>query len=228
MAASNINSVVITGNLTKDPELRSTPERDLRLQAPSGRQQPPQGRPERRVGRQAQLLRRHRLGRAGRELRQLPLQGTPGRRRGPPRLARMGGPGRRQAPGGRDHRRQRPVPRLALDNAGGRRWQRLPGAVGRPGRHLGLRGRRSRARAAARTTTSRSSAAGPSAAPRAEPATPATARQSVAATIRAPHGATATTADARPAAAAGAAVSPIADGRASTRGSTSSRSTTRT
>ena len=25
MAASNINSVVITGNLTKDPELRSTP-----------------------------------------------------------------------------------------------------------------------------------------------------------------------------------------------------------
>ena len=95
------------------PRAALDPERDLGLQDAGGREQPPQGRRQRRVGRQAQLLRRHRLGRAGRELRQLPLQGPPGRGRGAPRLARVGGAGRHQAPGGRDHRQQRPVPRLA-------------------------------------------------------------------------------------------------------------------
>jgi len=77
MAATNINRVVLTGNLTRDPELRSTSGGtsvcSLRIactHAPS--------RFGRRVGRQAQLLRRHRVGRAGRELRQLPVEGTPG------------------------------------------------------------------------------------------------------------------------------------------------------
>ena len=68
MAATNINRVVITGNLTRDPELRSTPAapRSAACASPSTA---PQGRPDRRMGRQAQLLRRHRLGRPGRELR---------------------------------------------------------------------------------------------------------------------------------------------------------------
>ena len=44
MAASNVNVVVITGNLTRDPELR-TPGRDRRLRAAGGGQQPPQRRP---------------------------------------------------------------------------------------------------------------------------------------------------------------------------------------
>ena len=44
MAATNLNVVVVTGNLTRDPELRSTAERDLGLQAAGRRQQPPQGR----------------------------------------------------------------------------------------------------------------------------------------------------------------------------------------
>ena len=71
MAATNINRVVLTGNLTRDPELRSTPSGtsvcSLRL-AFNTRRKDAHG----RVGGQAQLLRRHRLGRAGRELRPVP------------------------------------------------------------------------------------------------------------------------------------------------------------
>ena len=88
MAATNINRVVLTGNLTADPELRSLPSGTsvckLRVACNTRRKDH-----ERRVGRQAQLLRRHRLGRAGRELRPLPLQGPPGRHRRPPRVARV-------------------------------------------------------------------------------------------------------------------------------------------
>ena len=93
MAATNINRVVLTGNLTRDPELRSTSERHVRLQPARRLQHPPQGPVQRRVGRQAQLLRRHRLGRAGRELRPVPLQGPARRDRRPPRVARVGGQG---------------------------------------------------------------------------------------------------------------------------------------
>ena len=75
MAATNINRVVITGNLTRDPELRSTPGGtsvcSLRVAVNSRRKE---GGP---VGRQAELLRRHRLGRAGRELRPVPGKGRP-------------------------------------------------------------------------------------------------------------------------------------------------------
>ena len=42
------------------------------------------------VGRQAQLLQRHRLGRAGRKRRPAPLQGPPGRDRRSPGVARVG------------------------------------------------------------------------------------------------------------------------------------------
>ena len=76
MAATNINRVVLTGNLTRDPELRSLPSGMSVCSLRIAVQHAPQG-PVRRVGRQAELLRRHRLGRAGRELRALPLQGRP-------------------------------------------------------------------------------------------------------------------------------------------------------
>ena len=44
MAATNINRVVLTGNLTRDPELRSTPSGTAGLLAARGLQHPPQGR----------------------------------------------------------------------------------------------------------------------------------------------------------------------------------------
>ena len=117
---ANINRVVLVGNLTKDPELRHTPSGTavckLRL-AVNTRQKDGA---DRRVGRQAELLRRHRLGQPGRELRAVPREGPPGRRRRPARLARVGCPGRHQAPGRRDHRRQRPVPRAAGPRRGRR------------------------------------------------------------------------------------------------------------
>ena len=70
-----------------------------RLLAAHRVQHAPQGQRHRRVGGQAELLRRDRLGRPGRELRPLPRQGPPRRDRRPPRVARVGGPGRPQAPG---------------------------------------------------------------------------------------------------------------------------------
>ena len=110
MAATNINVVVLTGNLTRDPELRSLPSGmsvcSLRIASNTRRKAP-----VRRVGGQAELLRRDRLGRPGRELRALPLQGPPGRARRPPRVARVADAGRPEAPERRDHRRLRPVPR---------------------------------------------------------------------------------------------------------------------
>ena len=149
--AANINRVVLVGNLTRDPELRHTPSGTavckLRL-AVNTRQK--DGR--RAVGRQAELLRRHRLGQPGRELRAVPLEGPPGRRRRTPRLARVGGAGRHEARGGRDHRRLRPVPRQPRRRRGWRR-RRRPAAV-RPGERAGRRAPTSRPPRP--TTTSRS------------------------------------------------------------------------
>ena len=69
-AATSTESVV-TGNLTRDPELRTTPGGTsvckLRIAVNTRRKDG-----GRRLGGQAQLLRRHRLGRPGRELRDLP------------------------------------------------------------------------------------------------------------------------------------------------------------
>ena len=91
VAATNINRVAITGNLTRDPELRTTPGGTTVCKLRRRGQQPPQGQRDRPVGRQAELLRRHRLRRPGRELRQVPLEGPPGGGRRPPRLERVGG-----------------------------------------------------------------------------------------------------------------------------------------
>ena len=140
MAATNINRVVLTGNLTRDPELRSLQSGmsvcSLRIASNSRRKDG-----NRRVGRQAELLQRHRLGRAGRELRPLPVQGPPRLHRRPPGVARVAGPGRRQARVGRDRRRLRPVPRRPRRRPDGRRrpQQRLRPALGRSGGHVGLR-----------------------------------------------------------------------------------------
>ena len=79
VAATNINRVVLTGNLTRDPGAALAAERHVRLQAAHRLQHPAQEQRDRRVGGQAQLLRRHGLGRAGRELRPLPRQGPAGR-----------------------------------------------------------------------------------------------------------------------------------------------------
>ena len=63
-SATNINRVVLTGNLTSDPELRSLPS-GTRCAGCASRPTAAQGRFDQRVGRQAQLLRRHRLGAQG-------------------------------------------------------------------------------------------------------------------------------------------------------------------
>ena len=117
MAASNINRVVLTGNLTRDPGASLPAVRHVGLQPAHRVQLAAQG--KRRVGRQAQLLQRHRLGRPGRELRPLPVQGPPGLHRRPPRLARVAGPGRPEARVRRDRRRGRPVPGQPRRNGGG-------------------------------------------------------------------------------------------------------------
>ena len=72
VAATNINRVVLTGNLTADPELRSLPSGtsvcSLRVACNTRRKNAS----HRRMGGQAQLLQRHRLGSTGRERRPLP------------------------------------------------------------------------------------------------------------------------------------------------------------
>ena len=171
MAASNVNVVVITGNLTRDPELRSTGGGtsvcELRVAVNSRRKDGSDG----RMGRQAQLLRRDRLRRAGRELRQLPLQGPPGGGRRPPRLARVGGQRRqRQTAEGQHHRQLGPVPRLArrLGRRPERRQRRRLQPRAATSRPTPRTSRAPRPRpAAAGTTTSPSSPSGGPDGPRA-------------------------------------------------------------
>ena len=116
---ANINRVVLVGNLTRDPELRHTPSGTAVCGLRHRGQHAPQGRRDRSVDREAELLRHHRLGPAGRELRAVPREGPPGRDRRPPRVARVGRPGRHQAAGGRGDRGHRPVP--GRPRRGGRR-----------------------------------------------------------------------------------------------------------
>ena len=94
------------------PRTAPAAERHIGRAAAAGGQHPTQERPDRRVGGEAQLLRRHRVGSAGRELRPVPGQRPAGSRRRAPRVARVHDPGRPEAPGGRGDRRERAVPRL--------------------------------------------------------------------------------------------------------------------
>ena len=69
---ANINRVVLVGNLTRDPELRNTPSGtavcSLRIAVNTRRKD----NTHRAVDGEAELLRRHRLGQPGRELRPVP------------------------------------------------------------------------------------------------------------------------------------------------------------
>ena len=218
MAASNINVVAITGNLTKDPELRSTPSGTsvckLRVAVNS----------RRKDGQSGEWVDKPNYfdvtvwGAQGENCANYLSKGRPvaveGRLDWREWEAQDGS--KRQAVeiiansvqflGSRDGQRGR--------NGGGNGFQ---AEVGRPGRHLGLRGRGESARAAARTTTS------PSRAP--TQFAPQVLRVAPREPGNVDH---AQTAETQRAAAAGAAASPIAAARASTRGSTSRRSTTRT
>ncbi len=95
--AANINRVVLVGNLTRDPELRHTPSGmavcSLRIAVNTRRKDDTTG----QWTREAELLRHHGLGQPGRELRAVPVEGPPGRRRRAPRMARVGRPGRRRS-----------------------------------------------------------------------------------------------------------------------------------
>ena len=110
----NINRVVLTGNLTADPELRPTPSGTsvarLRLAVNTRRPNSSTG----TWGGEAQLLRRHRLGSAGRGLRPVSVQGPDGRSRRSARVARVRGQRRDQTPGSGDHRRDRSLPRPSV------------------------------------------------------------------------------------------------------------------
>ena len=91
MASTNLNRVIITGNLTRDPELRNLPSGTAVCSLQGRGQHPAQGRVHGRVGRQAQLLRRDGVGRAGRELRPVPAEGPTRRGRRPPGVEGVGG-----------------------------------------------------------------------------------------------------------------------------------------
>ena len=98
-------------------------ERHRGLQPAGCGQLAPEGCLDRRVDREAELLRRHRVGQAGRGLRAVPEQGPARRHRRATRLARVGGPGRDEAPGGPDHREHRAIPRKPRRRRG---WRRAP------------------------------------------------------------------------------------------------------
>ena len=124
MAASNVNVVVITGNLTRDPELRHHRRRDGGLRAARGGQQPPQGRSDAANGSTSPTTSTSTVwGAQGENCANYLSKGRPVAVEG--RLdwrewEAKDGSGKRQS--GRDHRQLGPVPRLARRL--GRRWRR--------------------------------------------------------------------------------------------------------
>ena len=183
MAATNINRVIITGNLTPIPSCARCPAARRVCKLRVAVQHAPQGRPTGEWVDKPNYFDVTVWGAPGRELRPLPVQGPPRRHRRPPGVARVAGQGGQEAPGGRHHRRHGPVPRRRATTPAAGRRQRLH----RPARDVpvdtgdfqprppgGGGGRRPRP-----TTTSRSSPARPSAAPthRTEPSACAGARR---------------------------------------------------
>ena len=125
MAATNINRVIITGNLTADPELRSLPSGTsvckLRVACNTRRKDNATGEWVDKPNYFDVTV----WGAQGENCARYLSKGRPRRDRRPPGVARVAGPGRQQAPGGRDHRRHRPVPRRARGRRRRRRRRRL-------------------------------------------------------------------------------------------------------
>ena len=113
MAATNINRVVLTGNLTADPELRSLPSGtsvcSLRVACNTRRKNGGTGEWEDKPNYFNVTV----WGAQGENAARYLSKGTAGRDRRAPGVARVGGPGRHQAPGGRYHCRLGAVPGLA-------------------------------------------------------------------------------------------------------------------
>ena len=111
MAASNLNVVVLTGNLTRDPELRSLPSGtsvcDMRVAVNTRRKNNATGEWEDKPNYFDVKV----WGAQGENCARFLSKGRPVARAGPPRMARVGDPGRAKAPGSRYHRRVGPVPR---------------------------------------------------------------------------------------------------------------------
>ena len=108
---ATINSVVLVGNLTQDPELRHTPAGmpvcSLRLAVNTRRKDAATG----QWGEKPNYFDITVWGQQGENCAQYLAKGRRVGVAGPPRVARVGGAGRLQAPGGRGRRRRRSVPR---------------------------------------------------------------------------------------------------------------------
>ncbi len=138
MAASNINRVILTGNLTFDPELRSPPSGmsvcKLRVAVNTRKKNNATGDWEDKPNYFDVTV----PGAARRELRALPGQGAARSHRWSPAVERVGRQGHRQEPlQGRDRRRHGQFLNGREDGAGG--GEGGFAARRRPGRHQRLR-----------------------------------------------------------------------------------------
>ena len=98
-----VNKAIIVGNLGRDPDMRFTPSGQAVCEV-LGRDQRELERQERPAPRTHRVAPHRRLGQAGRDLLEVPLQGPPGLRRGPHPDRRLRRQGRQQALHHRDHR----------------------------------------------------------------------------------------------------------------------------
>ena len=115
----DIATATLSGNLTRDPELRTLPSGTDVARLRVGDDNPSAHR--RRVGRQNELLHRRGVRRPGAELRAVPPQGLTRVRRRRARLAGVDRPARQQARG-----RDAPRSQGRCSRAAGRRRHRLP------------------------------------------------------------------------------------------------------
>ena len=140
MAATNINVVVLTGNLTRDPELRSLPSGmsvcSLRI-ASNTRRKGQSGEWEDKANYFDVTV----WGAQGENCARFLSKGRPVALNGRLEWREWQAPGRHEAPERRDHRRLRAVPRRSRRGPG-RRRQRLHAAVRRPGQQQRLPARR--------------------------------------------------------------------------------------
>ena len=139
MAGTTSTVVVITGNLTRDPELRSTPSGtsvcELRVAVNSRRKDDSGNWVDKPNYFDVTVW-----GAQGENCATYLSKGRPVAVDGRLDWREWEAQGRQQAPDDRDHRRLGPVPRLRDGRRQGERRRRLRGAaVRRPGRHLRLR-----------------------------------------------------------------------------------------